>query len=519
MNERSDHDAENRIAVSLRDFGYRYDDQVEPALHGLTLDIAVGEHIAIVGASGSGKSTLCQLLHGGLSRSGEGERTGELTVYGMDPATAELATVATTVGVVLQDPDAQLVQGIVEDEIAFGPENLRVPPAEIEQRLAAALEAVGLASERGSSVRRLSGGQRQRTAIAAVLALEVPLVVFDDAAAQLDPPAVRDFVLLCRRLHAAGRTVITASGRIDDGARAAQRLIVLKGGTMLLQGPPEKLLREHGAQLAAWGLLPSSAGREDMPREPEGNADSAAYCAGQPLLEVKGLPFTYPGSQRAALKGVSLALAPGERAVMLGENGSGKTTLGKLLMGLLPAPKGCMWWEGQDMSKLPIHRLAAGIGYVFQQPEHQFAAATVWEECLYSVRVKLGLRIGDPVPAAYEERAHRLLTAARLDHRLEVSPYLLSGGEKRLLSVAAQFILPKKLYILDEPTAGTDYEGANILLQMCTEQSAEGAAFLIITHDLQIAERFASHVLRMEEGYLYKTEDSWINHTITVDKN
>nr|WP_254628616.1 ABC transporter ATP-binding protein [Paenibacillus polymyxa] len=293
----------------------------------------------------------------------------------------------------------------------------------------------------------------------------------------------------------------------------------MKGGTMLLQGPPEKLLREHGAQLAAWGLLPSSAGREDIPREPEGNAGSATYCAGQPLLEVKGLPFTYPGSQRAALKGVSLALAPGERAVMLGENGSGKTTLGKLLMGLLPAPKGCMWWEGQDMSKLPIHRLAAGIGYVFQQPEHQFAAATVWEECLYSVRAKLGLRIGDPVPADYEERAHRLLTAARLDHRLEVSPYLLSGGEKRLLSVAAQFILPKKLYILDEPTAGTDYEGANILLQMCTEQSAEGVAFLIITHDLQIAERFASHVLRMEEGYLYKTEDSWINHTITVDKN
>ncbi|WP_029515819.1 ABC transporter ATP-binding protein, partial [Paenibacillus polymyxa] len=189
MNEHSDDNSNSKIAVSLKNFGYRYDDQVEPALHGLTLDIAVGEHVAIVGASGSGKSTLCQLLHGGLSRSGEGERTGELTVYGMDPDTADLATVATTVGVVLQDPDAQLVQGIVEDEIAFGPENLRVPPAEIAQRIAAALEAVGLAPERDSFVRRLSGGQRQRTAIAAVLALEAPLVVFDDAAAQLDPPA------------------------------------------------------------------------------------------------------------------------------------------------------------------------------------------------------------------------------------------------------------------------------------------------------------------------------------------
>ncbi|EHS59238.1 ATP-binding cassette domain-containing protein, partial [Paenibacillus sp. Aloe-11] len=159
------------------------------------------------------------------------------------------------------------------------------------------------------------------------------------------------------------------------------------------------------------------------------------------------------------------------------------------------------------------------FGYVFQQPEHQFAAATVWEECLYSVRVKLGLRTGEPIPAAYAERAQRLLTAARLDHRLDASPYLLSGGEKRLLSVAAQFILPKKLYILDEPTAGTDYEGANMLLRMCAEQSAEGAAFLIITHDMQVAQSFSSHVLRMEEGQLYKMEYSGIYHTITVDKN
>ncbi|MGW9529501.1 ABC transporter ATP-binding protein [Paenibacillus terrae] len=511
MDERIEDRPEYKIAVSMKDFGYRYDDQKEPALQGLTLDIAVGEHVAIVGASGSGKSTLCQLLHGGLSRSGEGKRTGGLTVYGMDPDTADLAAVASTVGVVLQDPDAQLVQGIVEDEIAFGPENLRVPPAEIAQRLTAALEAVGLAPERGSFVRRLSGGQRQRTAIAAVLALEAPLVVFDDAAAQLDPSAGRDFALLCRRLHAAGRTVVTVSGRMDDAARAAQRVIVLEGGAVQLQGPPEKLLREHGAQLAALGLLPSPAGRGGVPQGPGAKP-------GLPLLEVKGLAFTYPGNGRAALAGVSLALAPGERAVLLGENGSGKTTLGKLLMGLLPAPKGCMWWEGQDMAKLPIHQLAAGIGYVFQQPEHQFAAATVWDECLYSVRVKLGLRAGEPIPAAYEERAQRLLTAARLDHRLDSSPYLLSGGEKRILSVAAQFILSKKLYILDEPTAGTDYEGANILLRMCAEQANQGAAFLVITHDMQFAESFSNHILCMEKGKIKEAESARIYHTITVDK-
>ncbi|MDP4095607.1 ATP-binding cassette domain-containing protein [Paenibacillus sp. P96] len=477
--------------IVMNQLSYHYDGEQLAALSELTLSIRGGEHTAIIGASGSGKSTLCQLLNGTLSRAGLGERMGRLTVFGQDPAEAEIAVVSSAAGVVLQDPDAQLIRETVEDEVAFGPENLCVSPDEIERRLVGALETVGLAAERQSRVRRLSGGQRQRTGIAAVLALQPRLVVFDDAAANLDPPARHDFVRLCRRLRDEGRTVVTASGRMDETARAAERVIVLAGGAVLLDGPPGELLRSHGAQLAALGLLPSP--HEGRP------ADEvlAQRTSGAPLLEVKELSFTYPGSRRPVLAGTSFALAAGETVVLLGENGTGKTTLGKLLMGLLPVPRGRLFWRGADMAKLPVWKLAAEIGYVFQQPEYQFAAATVWEECLYSVRAFLGLRRHESVPARYERRASELLGRIGLQDKLQASPYLLSGGEKRLLSTAAQFVLPRTLYILDEPTAGTDYKGTAAFMRLCREQSEAGAALLVITHDSELANALPDRTLRL----------------------
>lgn len=483
-------DIEGRLPVIVMDqLGYRYYGEQTAALNGLTLSISGGEHTAIVGPSGSGKSTLCQLLNGTLSRAGLGERTGSLTVCGQNPAESDTAFIASMTGVVLQDPDAQLIRETVEDEVAFGPENLCVSPDEIDQRLAAALETVGLAGERHARVRRLSGGERQRTGIAAVLALQPPLVVFDDAAASLDPSARHDFVRLCRRLQAAGRTVVTVSGRMDETALAAQRVIVLAGGAVLLDGPPMELLRSCRTQLAALGLLPSApVGSSPLP---------GARSARAPLLEVKELSFTYGGSSRPALAGTSFALAAGERVVLRGENGAGKSTLGKLLLGLLPAPRGHMFWQGADMAKLPAWQLAAEIGYTFQQPEHQFAAATVWEECLYSVRAFLELRRHEEVPAAYARRAYELLCRIGLHNKRETSPYLLSGGEKKLLGTAAQFVLPRKLYILDEPTAGTDYKGAEVFQELCREQAETGAALLVITHDVELSDVFAHRTLRL----------------------
>lgn len=463
-------------------------------MKGVSLTIPEGQWIAVLGASGSGKSTLCQLLNGHLPRSGGGRREGALLLAGIDPAEAPLAEVTACAGVLFQDPDAQLVRGTVEDEAAFGPENMCVPPAEIEQRIAAALAAVGLSDRRRDPVRSLSGGQRQRTAIAAVLALEPRLFVFDDACQGLDAAAQAQFLQLCAALQAEGRTVVTASGRFDDAARAAQRVIVLDGGTVVLDGPPEELLRRHGGELAQLGLLPRPVG--------EAAIRAAAVPPGPgalPLLAVKSLDFTYPGG-RQALRGVDFALRRGEWALLTGANGSGKTTLSRLLMGLLPPPQGHIRWQGKDIAGEPVYRMADNIGYVFQQPEHMFTASTVWEELIYSLHGGLPAKRRPELKPEQQRRADKLLETAGLIRRKDDSPYLLSRGERRLLAVISQLVVPKDLYILDEPTSGMDYAAIDRLVSMCREACRQGSAILVITHDPELFYEEASLCLNLDEG-------------------
>jgi len=550
--------------VECRDLGFMYDGEERPVLHQLSFTVQPGEWTAVIGASGSGKSTLCQLLNGLLPRSGGGIREGVLLLDGMDPASAPLADVTEAMGVLFQDPDAQLVQGIVEDEAAFGPENLRVAPEEIERRIVASLTAVNLLDRRSDPVRSLSGGQRQRTAIAAVLALQPRLYVFDDACASLDTAAQARFLQLCEALQGEGRTLITASGRFDDAARAAQRVIVLDGGTVVLDGPPEELLRRCGEQLAQLGLLPRPAGEaaggtaargggaapataapptaasSTVPAEnaagTQGAASQVAACtpasagtayavpaenavgtrvaASQaaastpaaapaftamppvPLLELRSLHYSYPGG-REALSPTDAVLEPGSWALLTGENGSGKTTLSRLIMGLLPAPKGSILWQGEDLTEIPVRRRAERIGYVFQQPEYMFTAPNVWEELVYSLHGGLPAAKRPELTDAERSRANHLLQTAGLSKRLHMSPYLLSQGEKRLLSLISQMILARPLYILDEPTSGMDYAAMERIVQLCRFVIDEGAAILMITHDPDIMRPYADSVIHL----------------------
>ncbi|WP_458476087.1 ABC transporter ATP-binding protein [Paenibacillus sp. TH7-28] len=256
--------------------------------------------------------------------------------------------------------------------------------------------------------------------------------------------------------------------------------------------------------------LPAITAGAHLPQPPLANAAPPAEQApaAAPLLAVRGLTFAYAPKSAPVLSGVDLTLGPGEWRLLCGENGSGKTTLSRLLMGLLRPPKGAVFWRGKDAARLSLYKLAADIGYVFQQPEQQFVAATVWDELLYGPRCQLRLKKRDPLPEALNRRALELLETIGLQNKPGVSPYLLSGGEKRLLSIAASMISPKKLYILDEPTAGIDYNGVRMLIALCRQALAGGASLIVITHEPEL---FAGNPVgqwSMREGRLVTTGSS-----------
>lgn len=493
--------------IRLDQVSYRYEQNSRPVVSEISLQVQPGEWVTLAGPSGCGKSTLAKLLIGYLPRAGGGYRSGELCVHGIDPAEAPIADTAGIIGLVFQDPDAQLVLGRVEDEVAFGPENLCLPPESIERRVTAALEAAGLGERRRDSITELSGGGRQRTAIASVLALETPVLVLDEAASNLDAAGKDRLQALLQRLHREGRTLLVVTGRLDALALAAPRLIVLdEEGRIVQDGPSAALLREERPALRRLGLLPAQNGGAPS------TAAAATAPPAPPMLALRGLTFGYgPRRNRkrgsapdipAVLRDVSLELHPGEWHLLTGDNGSGKTTLSRLLLGLLSPPPESIYWQGRDIAGLSLYELAAEIGYVFQQPEQQFVTSSVWEELLYGPRRELRLHPRSALPGQVMDRAEDMLRLLGLAAERNTSPYLLSGGKKRLLSAASVFMTGKKLVILDEPTAGTDYLGAGRLSALCRKAIHEGTSILMITHEPEFFDGEQTIRWHLERGQL-----------------
>nr|WP_245251466.1 energy-coupling factor transporter ATPase [Paenibacillus turicensis] len=503
-------DLNSYSVVEVIDVSYRYTSDHADLIHNLNLCINEGEWVAIVGGSGSGKSTLAGLLTGYLPRVGGGVRHGSIKVHGHDPATAELKEISPVISVVVQDPYGGLVLGCVEEEVSFGPENLCYDVEQVREYTTKALEDTDLLALRQADVSLLSGGQRQRTLIASVLAMHTKVVVFDESSSHLDQASRTKLLQVLHQLVEQGHTIITLSGRMDEIASQASRLIVMEQGKIVMDGRTSMLLMEQRTKLTHLGLLLEQEGLKKLPSEhehvsvptlklelvpeivlepqlvPESKHGLGPRINEPPLLELKDFSFQYNKRQPFIFKGVNVQLEQGQWVMLRGENGAGKTTLSKLLTGLLRAPKAQMFWQGKDMGKWNLYEFSQQIGYVFQQPEQQFVAHTLRDELLYSPRSLIGLSPRDETPDYLLQRLEEILTDIGLAEKQDISPFLLSGGEKRLLSVAGSMIVPRKLYILDEPTAGLDYIGVLRLIRLCRQAIATGAAIIMITHEPQL---------------------------------
>lgn len=500
--------------IELNNFSWHHPGRPEPVISGLNLTINPGEKVLLLGTSGAGKSTLLHAIAGVLHDDDGESASGTIIINGQAPAEAR-----GTAGMMQQDPESSIVMATVGNDVAFGPENLRVPREEIWGRVTEALTAVGLnhlALDHPSSA--LSGGQKQRLGLAGILSMHPGAMILDEPTANLDPSGVqevRDSILAAA--EATGATLLVVEHRVSIWAPHMDRIIVLgEGGTITHDGAPDTVLTEARQELIDAGVWVPNY----VPRAPQaGDVVGGENEGGEALLRAENLSITRaqptPKQRRARRRtikrlgdtpapapvdlpvlrgGINLTLRAGEHLSVLGPNGAGKSTLALTLAGLLTAPNGTLTATdalrnhgGQtahwDVPTWTPAQMLSRIGYVFQEPEYQFIRGTVREELELGPRRLAALTREtlneDELAARTDELAARL----RLTHLLDANPFTLSGGEKRRLSVASALATAPRILILDEPTFGQDARTWAELVDLIRELLAGGTAVISITHD------------------------------------
>jgi energy-coupling factor transport system ATP-binding protein len=495
------------------DGGRLQDSGTAPALCDISLGIQAGEFVALMGAVGAGKTTLCLALNGLVPQSSGGVFGGDVWIRNWNTKTHAVAELSTRVGCVFQEPESQLFNMTVEDEVAFGPENLGLAGAEIEARITWALDVVGLGALRLRSPAGLSGGQQQRLALAAVLAMRPEILVLDEPTAGLDPHGRRTVLDVVAGLRRQGATVVMATQDAEAAAALADRVIVLAGGHVALEGDPRHVfaqgerLRELGvnvpqpAELSLrlgvdlpWLTVEEAvAGISSLPH-PSAPAAEVPHRLPPPLrFAERGMGGEVPIAVRfedvhyhyndgtPALNGVDLTLMAGEYVALIGANGSGKTTLARHINGLLQPQSGRVVVAGNDTRRTSAGALAHRVGYVFQNPDHQIFAPSVRAEIAFGPQ-NLGL-----APAEVERRVADALEAFQLTALAETPPAALGYGLRRLVTLASVHAMRSHVLVLDEPTAGLDHHLAAQLLDWVMQRHATGATVVFITHDMRLA--------------------------------
>ncbi len=466
--------------IELEALSVRYGAQ--RALEGISLGIAAGEFVLVGGPSGCGKSTLVRVLAGLIPAVIPARVEGRARVAGLDPSRPPPAGPATRVGLVFQNPATQLFCLTVEEEIAFGPRNLGLGGDEVRERVDWALRATGLEEMRGRAPLELSGGGQQRLAIAAALALRPPLLVLDEPLASLDRPGARQVLHTLAELNRRhGVTIVMIEHRLAEASRVAGRIVLMDGGRIVADGPAGAVSGER-ARLCDLGLArPDAHPARDRPR-----TTGRDRPAGKALIELRGVSAGYNG--HAVLDGIDLSLYPGEFVALVGENGSGKSTLARVLAGLMRPRSGRRLAPGGGRA-----RPGLDVGLLCQNPLDQLLTERVDDE------VALGPRNW----AVFDRATHeQTLAAADLVALRGRAPLSLSVGQQQRTALAAALAPAPRLLILDEPTLGQDWSHLERLMDFVADLNARGSTILLITHDHDLAARYARRLLLMRGGRL-----------------
>ena len=449
--------------IQLQGVSYAYPDSPLPALQEIDLAVPAGQWLLLAGPSGGGKSTLLYLLNGLIPHVLGGEIRGDVHVDGLVPANVPVCELSRRVGTVFQNPESQLFMLRVHEDVAFGCENLGLPPAETHSRVEQALGRLSLITLRDREVFSLSGGQKQRLAIAGALAMGCRILLLDEPTSDLDEPSRAELLAALGDLHQAGHTIIMTEHRLEGLERMVDRVVTMEKGRIVSDGP-----------------FPSE--KHLSRRTPIRGLQNSA-----PLVDFQDVAFAYPG-RKPLLKHLSMRLQAGEAVAIVGPNGSGKTTLLKLLCGLLRASEGRMIIDWDERPTLAS--LVGKVGFLFQNPDEQLFADTVIEEIAFGPR-----NLGRPVDAdRYLERLG--LSQYRNEH-----PRSLSRGERQRLAAATVLAMRPRLILLDEPTTGLDRQAWTALMEFVVEEAGNcGACVVFSTHHHEVVETFAGRAITLSQG-------------------
>jgi energy-coupling factor transporter ATP-binding protein EcfA2 len=512
--------------IIVENLSYTYPGQSEPSLKNVNFTVTKGDFVLVAGPTGCGKSTLVYCLDGLIPHVFEGELKGRVVVNDKDTRDFEVYQLAQSVGTVFQNTENQLCSLIVEDEIAFGPENLALPKDEIRKRMDFAVEATDIQDYLQKYVFNLSAGQKQRVVIASSLSLLPKILVLDEPLSELDPVGCREMLQTLKKLNKdLGMTIVIAEHKLEEVLSVVKTVFLMDEGRIVAKGEPAEVFKDvqlierlglrvpetvkFSYKLIKEGLstkfalsvedvnaITSSIGAFPSKHILNSNAVGCQYEnyeVHQPLVNVEGLCYSY-NDGTIALRDINLSIYSGDFAVVLGCNGAGKSTLAQVMTGLLEPTRGKIFIDGRDSAKYGVAELAGIVGYTFQNPEHQLFCETVRDEVAFGPR-QLGLLENE-----VKERVKDAMHVMGLEPLKDRDPQALSRGQRLRVAIASVLSMSPKVLILDEPVAAQDLNQIVSLMTHLKLLNKQGLAVVIITHDINVVARYAGRVVLMAKG-------------------
>jgi energy-coupling factor transport system ATP-binding protein len=504
-------------------YAYRGGDTI---VRDVSLALEEGKVVLVTGPSGAGKTTICRAANGLIPHEFKGTFGGKVTIAGRyDSRNLGVSSLSKIVGVLSQDPETQLFNPSVEDEIVFGACNYGLPVDTIRERTERLLDLTRLGHHRRKNPHNLSGGQQQACALASILAFEPLVLVLDEPTSNIDPIGSQQVLDLVARLaREENRTTLLVEHKIEELADLVDEMIVIDRGEILHRGTVREVL-EHVEYIDSVGLsVPQVTllcarlrtvgwSVEELPigveeavrvlsllvdqgtlnRTPEPPPRRAQHESDEVVVSIGGLSHVYQDGTRA-LHDVDLEIRRGEFVGILGQNGSGKTTLVKHFNALLKPTEGTVIVAGLDTRKASIAEMALAVGYIFQNPDAQIFKMKVEEELAFGPQ-NVGLSEGE-VGRRIKEAAEDL----EISHLMDKNPFFLSKGEKQRVAVAAVMAMHPDILVLDEPTTGQDFKRAKEIMDLAVRLHDEGQTVAVITHDMNLAAEYCDRVVIMEGG-------------------